>query len=111
MNDLLNTLENQTADALGSCADGEPWPLALIEARHKGVVQLCELIEHGALISAAQLERIRTVEKGGAAILACMIETRGQLREKMRLAARQRSFSKCVESVLNLPGPSELIEA
>jgi hypothetical protein len=111
MNDLLNTLENQTADALGSCAEGEPWPKALIEARHKGVVQLCDLIEHGALISAAQLERIRTIEKGGAAILRCMTETREKLREKLRFAARQKSFAKCVEAVLNLPRPSELIVA
>ena len=65
MNDLLNTLERQTADALGSCAEGEPWPTALVEARHKGVVELCGLIEHGALVSAAQLERIRIIEKGG----------------------------------------------
>jgi hypothetical protein len=110
MNDLLNTLESQTAEALSSCADGEPWPTALIEARHKGVLQLCELIEHGALISAAQLDRIRTIEKGGAAILGCLTETRETLREQMRLAARQKSFSKCVEAVLNLPRPSELIE-
>jgi hypothetical protein len=111
MNDLLYTLESQTADALGSCADGEPWPTALIEARHKGVVQLCDLIKHGAVISPAQLERIRTIEKGGAAILVCMSETREKMRENLRLAARQKSFSKCVEAVLNLPRPSELIEA
>jgi hypothetical protein len=111
MNDLLFTLENQTADALGACADGEPWPAALLEARHKGVVQLCDLIKNGALISAAQLERIRTIEKGGAAILGCVSETRDELREKLRVAARQKSFSKCVEAVLNLPRPSELIEA
>ncbi len=109
MNHLLDILETQTADGLGACASGGPWPVALIEARHKLIVQLCDLIKKGALVSEARMARIRTIEKGGAAILACIRETREGLRESMRIAARQESFAKCVETVLDLSKSPEPI--
>jgi len=109
MNDLLLILETQTAAALALCADGKPCPAALIEARHTGIVQVCDLIRQGALISATQLGRIRIVEKGGGAILACIRATRDGLRESLRIAARQKSFSRCIEAVLDLPRPPEVL--
>jgi hypothetical protein len=111
MNDLLYTLETQTADGLGACTAGEPWPVALIEARHKLIVQLCDQIKKGALVSEAQLARIRTVEKGGAAILDLIQKTGEALRESLRIASRQESFAKCVEAILDLPKPAETITA
>ncbi len=109
MNDLLYTLETQTADALGACAEGEPLPIALIEARHTRIAELCDLINSGALVSEAQMERIRSIEKGGQAILVCIQATREGLRESLRYASRQESFAKCVEAVLEIPTAPEVI--
>ena len=109
MDELLFALETQTASALGLCADGKPCPVALLDARRTGIVHLCDLIGHGALISATQLERIRTIEKGGGAIIACVQETRDGFRESLRIAARQKSFSRCIEAVLDLPRSPELL--
>ena len=97
MNDLLNTLEAQTADVTRGGADGTD---QAIKVRHTGIVELCDLIKNGALISAAELERIRSIARGGAELLDSIREAREGLRENLRIASRQQSFSKCLLSVL-----------
>ncbi|MES1257410.1 MAG: hypothetical protein ABUS51_03235 [Acidobacteriota bacterium] len=107
MDDLLNTLEIQTAEGLSACAEGQPLPAALIEARQARIAELAELIEKGALVSEEQLVRLRMIEAGGAAMLARIRETGDGLHESLRIAALQKSFAKCVETVLDVSESAE----
>lgn len=105
MNDTLFILETLTADARRECAAGTNRASPLIKARHSQIVHLCDLIKHGALISAAELERIRVIEKGGAEILESVRVRRTGLLDKLRMASLQHSFANCVEGILGRPRP------
>jgi len=103
MNDLLYTLETLTADARRECAGHSKDASAAIDARHKAILHLCDLIKHGAVLSAAEYERVRAIEKEGATVLEQVRKTREELRDNLNIAARQHSFAKCVEGTLDIP--------
>lgn len=102
MNDLLYTLETLTAEAQRASA-GSKEKGAAMDARHIAILHLCELIKHGAILSAPEYERVQAIEKEGEEMLEAARKNRQGLVDKLNLAARQHSFAKAVESTLDLP--------
>jgi hypothetical protein len=102
MNDLLYTLETLTADARSASA-GSTEKAAAMDGRHIAILHLCELIKLGTVLSAAEYERVRIIEKEGEEMLEAARKNRQGLVEQLNIASRQHSFAKAVESTLDLP--------
>jgi len=102
MNDLLYTLETLTADARRASA-GTTEKAAVIGARHKAILHLCDLITHGAILSVPEYERVRAIEREGEDMLEDARRNRQGLVDKLNIASRQQSFARCMEGTLGLP--------
>jgi hypothetical protein len=103
LHELLSTLETLTTDARRECATDMTRALILIRVRHTGISELCDLLTHCGFTSSADLERIRNIEAEGAELLKSIQGKSEELRDTLRIGARQRAFANCVTGILSLP--------
>jgi len=100
--DLLDTVEALTVVAEQNCSVDMDRTLALIEQRAAMVTQLVTFIDHGAVLTLAEFERLRNAETSGARLVYLVQLRRQQLLEQLSRSALQRSFADCVTGALNL---------